>query len=217
MIISYFVGIIIGLIFSLPPGPVVIATVKVGINNGFKESIYIAYGTALIDFCYSTISVISSVIILNVLQGFIKDNNIVYKILQLLFVLVLTGYGLKMVLYKSDEEESEVKNYKQISRKSSFILGFGISLSNILNPMFFSSMLMVGYFAQKFALPNNDIFEKLFFGMGFGSGTLLWLFTVNIIIQFLKSKTSKRIILLIHRIAGACLMLSGVLTFYKIL
>jgi len=217
MIISYLVGIIIGLIFALPPGPVVIASVKIGINNGIKEGLYIAFGTGLVDFSLATISVFSSYLIINVIQGFIEDNSIIYKILQFVFITVISGYGIKMLLYKTKEKEREIKNLSRISRKGSFFLGIGISLTNILNPMFFSSLLMVGYFAQKYALNSNDIFEKIFFGLGFGSGTLIWLLGVNILIQFLKSKSSQKIIIIIHRIAGLSLVLSGIIASYNLI
>ena len=217
MIVSYLVGIITGLLFSTPPGPVVIGSVKIGINKGFNNAMLLAFGTALVDFSFITISILTSGYIINSINGFIVNNSILYQVLQILLIISLTGYGIKMLFTKSDIVNINNINLKSKEHKSSFFIGLGIALSNILNPVFLSSVLLIGFYAQKYAVTDNLTSQKLLFGLGFGCGSLLWLFIVNQLIQYLKSNSSDSIILLVHRIAGSCLVLSAAIVLYKVI
>ncbi len=217
MIVSYFVGIITGLLFSTPPGPVVISSVKIGINKGFNNAMHLALGTALVDFSIITISILTSGYIINSINGFIINNSSLYQVLQIGLIIALSGYGIKMLLTKSDIITTDKINFQPKEHKSSFFIGFGISLTNILNPVFLSSVLLVGFYAQKYAVTDNLTSQKFLFGLGFACGSFLWLFIVNLLIRYLKSNSSNRIIILVHRIAGSGLVLSAVIVLCKVI
>jgi threonine/homoserine/homoserine lactone efflux protein len=224
MLFALLFGTIIGFILALPPGPVSVTAIKLGLFNGKKPGTYLAMGTGLMDFIYCAIAIFATSAAIGTIEKFSTDYPHLMLFIQLFIVLAFVIFGIVTIRVKSkDSDIDELDNLnnsklvKSFERKGPFLLGIAIALTNIPNPTFLPSLAWITMQVHSLKLFSSDALNNLFFSVGSGLGNFIWLYTIIRLIVRFKTKLSPQMIIRIRQFAGFTFIGFGTVLGYRIL
>lgn len=223
MIIALLAGIIIGFVLALPPGPVSVTAIKLGLFNGKKPGTLLAFGTGLLDFLYCAIAIFATSAAVSALDVFSYTYPHLILFVQILIILAFFAFGFINIKKKPNEtdfsnpELKETKFAQKLSSKGPFFLGLAIALANAPNPTFLPTLAWVTMQIHQFKIFENLALNNLFFALGFGFGNFLWLYVIiRLIIKF-RHRLSPQTMLRIRQFAGVTFIGFGTLLGYRVL
>ena len=225
MIVALIVGIIVGVILALAPGPVAVGAMKLGMDNGQKTGSLFSLGSASMDFAFCCCVIFATAAIVDSVGYFAGSHPFVMLVIQLLIVLAIIFYGFVQIKHKTHDpikcEEKELNKFEhfveQMKRKGPFFIGFGIAFANIANPTFLPSLAYVTIYIHKLNFFESSIVNNFLFALGFGIGNFLWLYSLIKTLLHYKNKMSATFISTLYKFAGFTLIGVGSLLGYKIL
>ena len=183
MIISLLIGAIIGVVLAIPPGPVAVTAIKMGLNKGPREGFLVGLGASVIDFLFCTIAGFATSAALMLIESFAFHHPLATLSLQFLIVSGILVYGFihlnpKKPFTNSDSVEKVQKSglLHFLTSKGSFFIGIAISLANMANPTFIPSLTYITLHVQKYGLIENTTSGNFAFAFGFGVGNFLWIY-----------------------------------------
>lgn len=223
MIILLLSGILIGYVVAMPPGPVTVTFFSLNLKKSLREILFfiLAIGLTDIFYCFFSFNVSSSVF-KYISYTSTNQNPVVFSI-QILLVLILFSAGA-ILIRKSrktdniiDNNETLSSKYQWIKTNNLFLYGFGISLTNLINPAFIPSLVIICGTVINLKVVNPDISSNLFFSIGFGTGTFLWLLSLNRIFYSDKMQKHKNNKMITKALPGTLFILSGLILLFKVI
>lgn len=222
MIIALLSGIIIGLALAIPPGPISVTAIKLGLFSGKKQGTSLAMGTGLMDFIYCVIAIFATSAAISALDSFSLTYPHLILIIQLIIVIAFISFGfinLKNKPHAKEILEADVKETKlaqKLSSKGPFFLGIAVALANAPNPTFLPSLAWITMQVHQFKIFEGLALNNLFFAVGFGFGNFLWLYAIiRVIIKF-RHRFSPQTLLRIRQFAGFTFIGFGTLLGYRV-
>ncbi|TAL67493.1 MAG: hypothetical protein EPN82_14545 [Bacteroidetes bacterium] len=222
MLVSIIAGMIIGIIMGIPPGPVAVTAIKLGLNKGMKHSVYASLGTGLMDVFFCLISMFAASAIVSLVTNFFNGYPIVLLIFQIVVIVSVIVIGLfqfriKDELPNTDNDiiKPKTKFLDELAHKGPFLLGFAVAVTNIANPTFLPSMAYVTMNVHSFGIIENSALNNVLFSVGFGLGNFLWLYIVVRILLHYRGKMSPQFMARIHQFAGFTLIGFGTILGFR--
>lgn len=188
-------GILIGLLASMPLGPVNILVIQRTISQSRKDGFFSGLGVALSDTLYASFAAFSVGFILQ----FIKEYDLVFRITVSLLLILL---GLFIFFTKpggSSTGDSGRSNYLK-----RFISTFFLTVSNPL--IIFLHLALFTSFG--IVLNVNYPAEAMVVLLGFLMGAITWWFSITGIVSRFRNLFSMKICLWFNRIAGSVIILA---------
>lgn len=224
MIVSFLVGIAAGLVLAMPPGPIGVTAIRMGISGKVKPGIYLGLGTGLMDFFFCLAAIFTSSAAVKALDFLSADYPVLMLIAQILIIAALIGYGIisfagkkKVELNDSIEQKKHTKFIENLMHKGPFLFGIAIALTNIPNPTFLPSLTVLAAQLHKLGIIENLILNNLFYALGFGIGNFLWIVIILKIMNALKSRISSSAATRISQFAGLSLIGVGTFLGYRLI
>lgn len=210
MIVALLIGLIIGFILAMPPGPIAMSAIRLGLDEGRKATFEMSLGSALMDAIYCLFAIFTAKAIQSSLDSFFTQYPMVSIIFQIVVILALVFYGYKQFKDSknvSDLNSCEIKSkppsaIKNLFTKGPFLLGVGLALTNIANPTFLPSLAVMSAWIHKLQLFDSNIANNIMFSIAFGIGNLLWLYLLGAIISSNKHRISEQSIVKIKQFSG---------------
>jgi threonine/homoserine/homoserine lactone efflux protein len=207
MLTAVIIGAVIGFILAMPPGPVAMACVKVGLQNGRRECFELSIGTALMDTVYCVIAIFAATAVLDSLSNFLDSNPLIYLTIQIVIVALLVYFGLSQFKKKKIESEEATLNkapsfISTLKSRGPFLLGVAMALTNIANPTFLSTLMVMTAWVNKLDLFVSSFGTNMLFSIGFGIGNFSWLFLLAYFVMRNKHKLSETSMVRIKQFAG---------------
>ncbi len=147
MIIAILAGFLTGFFLAMPPGPVGVMAINMGVNKGSKAGTHLALGTGFMDFIFCVFAMSMATAVQAALGGFTDDYPNLYLFVQIAIIIALFIYGIFNVR-KTDSQSGEVlqnpaeysnsKIIRYLKNKGPFLLGIAIALTNIPNAYIFA-------------------------------------------------------------------------------
>ncbi len=219
--ISIVPGIIIGILLALPPGPASITAIKLGLSNSYRHGLFSALGIAIMDFLYCIIAVFAISAVLDWASNFSISHPFITLGVQLVIVLMIIVFGIFHLKTPSNSIEKNIRKsqnfIENLYAKGPFFIGVGIAIANIANPTFLPSLGYVALNIQKMGLVEEGIVGSIFFSVGFGLGTFLWLMAIIKIFVHYKKRMSERFLLNFQKFTGLTLIGFGTFLGYRLL
>jgi threonine/homoserine/homoserine lactone efflux protein len=188
-------GLLIGYLGSMPLGPINILIIQRTITIGRRAGFFSGIGAALSDTTYVTVAAFS----LSVITGFIRQNELFFKIFA---AVILSLLGLYIFFSNPHPRKSGFEN----SRKKLVNLVFSTYLLTITNP--FPLFAYIGVFASTGLLKNiNPAWHTVFLIAGFLLGACGWWFTQTGIIKMLHGRFNFKSFRVFNKITGAIILL----------
>lgn len=206
MILSLLIkGIIIGLIASIPLGPIGVICIQRTINKGRTSGFVSGLGAAVADAIFAAVAGFSLSYIIN----FIEERQLIIEFVGGIIVILL---GLK-TFYTNPV--SQLKRHKK--KQNKLIEDFlSVLLLTATNP--FAIFFFVALFAAAGIVHHNQ-------GLGLSSvaligvflGGALWWYTLSSLVNLFRHRFRLKQLWWINKIAGAVILLLGVLAIVNVI
>lgn len=195
LIDKFFDGIIIGLLVSVPLGPIGVLIIQRTMNKGRLSGFASGMGAAFSDIIYAVIAGFS----ISYIIDFVKEQQ--YWI-QLFGSLVMVAFGY--FIFRSNPARELRKAQRQSSTGTFFkdmTTTFGLTISNPLLIFVF-----IGVFAGLKVMEGGGIGEPLIVIPGVFFGALFWWFTLTSLVSLFRKKINLRGLWRLNRITGIIIM-----------
>jgi threonine/homoserine/homoserine lactone efflux protein len=203
--IALLAGIILGLVISVPIGPINLTILTKGMRDGFKPAFWTGVGSATMEFLYCLLAMFG--------MGAIVEHSLGNIIVQIFAFLILLVFGLRNLivhpkkiyngefLNNSGNGNGKLSFIKKHHIHNTFLVG---ALLYALNPTFIIFWITVAGFVQSTNLIGNS-FDNFFFALGVGFGVVLWFYLLlRFIHNFVEFRT--KTIARFHRVSGIIIL-----------
>ena len=192
-------GFLIGIIVSIPIGPIFILTVQKSVNDGRKAGFSCGLGATAVD----TICAIISAFALSAIGQVIEDHTAIIEIIGGLFIAFV---GANMFRIKIQEQRR-----KRPYSPKNFIKAFTMGASN---PAAIAVMLAV------FAFFKMDMSEQpasipVLAILAVAAGSASYWYTLSRTLAHFGEKFNFKVLVIINRIAAAAIVLFGLFLVFK--
>jgi threonine/homoserine/homoserine lactone efflux protein len=188
-------GIIIGVLASMPLGPVNILVIQRTITRSRKEGFFSGLGVALSDTLYASFAAFSVGFILQL----IKEYDVLFRV-SVSVMLFLLGLLIFFSKPKANKTSSAFGKSNYLKR---FVSTFLLTVSNPL--IIFLHLTLFTIFG--IALSVNNPIESIVVLSGFMLGAITWWFSITGIVSRFRNFFSLKICLWFNRIAGSVIIL----------
>jgi len=209
LLTALLVGLAIGFVVALPPGPVGITAIKYGLFREPKDGTQLVLGNGIMDFIYCLVALFATGAMTETLAQF--SDSYPYIVAAFQFAVVMAFIALGIFNLRDNQPRELNFNDEQFDYRSGIVdylrsrgplfLGIAIALSNLANPTFSGTLAWIGFKAHEFGV-TGSIVHKLLFSVAFGIGNFLWLFILVRLVSKYKHRLSDIMLLRIRQFAG---------------
>jgi threonine/homoserine/homoserine lactone efflux protein len=192
----FFQGVIIGILVSIPMGPIGVLCVQRTLHQGRKIGFVSGLGAASADSFFATIAGFG----LTFISDFFTNNQF---IITLLGATVLVILGVRLFITNTIAQVRKYKT-KKTNMFSDFISVFFLTLSNPITIIFF------GLVFTGLGIVKNDTQSLIFLIIGIFTGAILWWFILSSLVNLFRQYFKIRIIFYINKFAGVLIVLFGI-------
>lgn len=204
--IAFLIGLIIGVVISIPIGPINVTVISRGLKQGFSSAFAVGLGSSTMDFLYCGATMLG-------LSAFVHkiEVNLIFQVIGFLLLIYL---GVRDVNTKI--EKFRYDRYIQQDGKfhSAFFVGVFMYVSN---PMLVAFWITLSGIVQSTAGIVNGIAEEGLFALGVGLGTALWYYSLLKAIFLKRSSFKAETLTLLSKISGYILLGFGAYFGYELL
>ena len=184
-------GLGFGLVLQISVGPVCIAVLHKGIDQGFRHAFAMSWGAALVDALYICLSILGVSALLQVQSA--------RAIIGIGGAVLLLAFGLRYLRAPTGTARSQ---HRSESPLRSFAYGIALTLTNPLTILFWGAVLGAMMSTHTF----GGSWGVFFFAAGCVTATLLFLTAVALAGHFLEPLLSPRPALWLNRVVGLFLI-----------
>lgn len=194
-------AILIGILASIPLGPIGVLCVQRTLSRGRMSGFVSGMGAALSDLVYAAFAVFS----LSFVVGFVEDK-ILY--IQILGVIIMVFMGLR-IYFSNPAIQLRKQNSQKTKLFQDFISTFLYTIANPLVVFFFVSL----FAAFNVVESTHTFLNQIIVIIGVYIGACSWWFILTSVVNLFRSKINLRRLYLINRIAGATIIILGIVAF----
>lgn len=219
MITALLLGILLGFVLSIPPGPLAVAVIKKSFEGRFLPAFMTGLGAAVMDVGYTLVATFASSALVVSLSSLFVRFKWLSLLFQLLCVVVLVLLGLKYLRQKHKAASVALSSSEEGSKPSQaspFWVGVLIAFMNLASPTFLPAMIASVSYLHGEGMLDPGFWESVLYSTGFGVGTLLWFFSLARFLISQRKKLSSNFITSIYKFAGGTFILFALMLIYKI-
>lgn len=196
-ILIFIYGILIGLLASIPLGPLGVLCVQRTINKRFTSGFVSGLGAATADTIFAMIALFFYAIVLPYIEKHIQ-------LIKIVGGLLIITIGLKLFFSKSSSHLRRNRLNKSALLKDFFSI-FGLTISN---PAYI--LIFFGWFAAfKIGDLHFTLFTHILMILGVFLGAAMWWFTLIFSVNKLRKKFTAKHIFYINKSAGIIISVLG--------
>ena len=186
-VVYIFRGILIGLMVSVPLGPMGVLIIQKTLQKGALAGFVAGMGAACADLFYATVAAFGLGFVINVIQ----THELILQIIGGIFLIIV---GLKIYF---DNPLKQIRMKKRVTKKG--LLGDFLTLFflTVSNPVAIVVFMAVFAGASVFVLS----------GVVIGGG--LWWYTLSTLVNIFRKKFRLRVLITINRVSGVLITVLG--------
>lgn len=198
-------GILIGLLVSIPLGPIGVLVIQRTVNKSRIAGLLSGMGAALSDTLYAIIAGFS----LTYVVDFIREYEMWFQFLGALVVLAL---GIH-IFFKDPVTDLQRNRLRGNTHLKDIISTFLVTFSNPLAVFVFLAIFTSSGVAMHLEQPYHSLIVIL----GIFTGALIWWFSLSGVVSLFRHKISLRILWWINKTAGGLIVLFVLITVLMVL
>jgi threonine/homoserine/homoserine lactone efflux protein len=224
MLTSLLVGLVVGFVLAMPPGPIAIACLRHALEGKERHGVALALGASAIDSVSALLAASASSALVSALWGLVTDNAWVLLAFQggcimLLVVLGLRAFQPIIPVGEASPRQAAVQAARAptLGGTSPYLVGVLLALTNLASPIFLPSLIFVLSLAQAQGWVGHTVGEHALYAVGFGAGAALWFVLLLRTLTMLRVTLAPQVIPILARVAGGVLLLcAGILTYHVV-
>ncbi len=193
-------GILIGLLVSIPLGPIGVLVIQRTVNKSRKAGLLSGMGAALSDTLYAVIAGFSLTFVID----FIREHEILF---QSVGALVVLGLGIH-IFFKNPVTDLRKNRIRGNTHFQDIISCFLLTFANPLTVFVFLAVFTSSGVAFNLEQPYHSFFVIL----GIFTGACLWWFSLSGIVSLFRHKINLRILWWINKTAGVVIVIFVLVT-----
>ena len=201
-IIYLFKGMLVGLMVSVPLGPMGVLIIQKTLHKGALSGFVAGMGAASADFFYATVAAFGLGFVLNTVQAH-------ELLLQILGGIFLIGIGLK-IYFDNPIRQIRQRRSGRVSKKGlvgDYVALFFLTVSNPLTVVVFMAVFASMAVFGEDASPVGEFL--VVFGVLLGGG--VWWYTLSTLVNIFRKKFRLRVLVTINRVSGMVIAILGAL------
>lgn len=199
-VVYIFRGILIGLMVSVPLGPMGVLIIQKTLQKGALAGFIAGMGAACADLFYATVAAFGLGFVINIIQS----HELILQIIGGIFLLII---GLKIYF---DNPLKQIRMKKRVSKTG--LLGDFLTLFflTVSNPV--AIVVFMAVFAGAYVFGSEPSFRiELFVLAGILLGGGLWWYALSTLVNLFRRKFRLRVLITINRVSGVIITLLGIL------
>ena len=199
-VVYIFRGMIIGLMVSVPLGPMGVLIIQKTLHKGALSGFVAGMGAAFADLFYATMAAFGLGLVINIIQA----HETLLQIIGGIFLLIV---GLKIYF---DNPLKRIKSKRRVTKKG--LLGDFLSLFFLTasNPV--TVIVFMAVFAGTSVLGDSpSMLTEIMVLTGVLLGAAAWWYTLSTVVNVFRRKFKLRVLISINRISGIVITLLGCL------
>ncbi len=197
-VIYVFRGMLIGLMVSVPLGPMGVLIIQKTLHKGALSGFVAGMGAACADLFYATVAAFGLGFVINAIQ----THELILQIIGGIFLIIV---GLKIYF---DNPLKQIKARKRVTKKG--LLGDFLSLFflTVSNPV--TVIVFMAVFAGTSVLGEIPTFlTEIMVLIGVLLGGSTWWYILSTVVNIFRKKFKLRVLITINRISGVIITLLG--------
>jgi threonine/homoserine/homoserine lactone efflux protein len=198
-IVLFLNGILIGLMVSIPMGPIGMLCIQRTLNKGRKAGFISGLGAAAADSIYSTIAGFG----ISIIISFIKEKIVYFQIVGGIIIIIL---GIN-IFYTNPARQLRLQRSNHNKLYEDFLSVFFLTVSNPM-PFFFFLALFAGL-----NIAGNsplDFFRISMMVFGIFVGSVLWWFILSTLVSLFRHRFRLKSLWWMNKIAGIITFFIGI-------
>lgn len=188
LLLSLLLGIVMGLLFAIPLGPISVFVAQQTMKGQTRDGLRVAAGSVVIDIVYCLIITLGFI---SLFARYLQDH-----IVQLALAMIMIAYGMKMLIYdrRHPKQESGRLTDRRPVRNGSrmkYLLGTTMALAN---PTLFLSWTAALSFLTAQGLLAPYFWDKIVFSFAVGLGNLIWFLGLALFVRSKRHVISPRFV-----------------------
>ncbi|MDR2962396.1 MAG: LysE family translocator [Bacteroidales bacterium] len=192
-----FEGFIIGIIVSIPLGPIGVLCIQRTLLQGRRSGFVSGLGAASADSTFAFIAGFG----LSFIANFFEEQHFY---IMLAGAAVLIFFGIRLFFANTIKQVRRYKNIQKHNPFSDFFSVFGLTLTNPVTILFF------GLVFTSLGLVKNNIWHTLTIVAGVFLGTCTWWFVLVSLVSAFRNLFKLRVIFWINKAAGILIVGFGI-------
>jgi threonine/homoserine/homoserine lactone efflux protein len=217
MLTALLVGLVVGFVLAIPPGPLAMACVHQGLAGQTRAGVALALGAAAMDSVYALLAAFASSALVGALWGLVLHHAWARLAFQGGSIVVLVVMGLRYCFTTLPGEATPVQpevRGRPLGEASPAVRGVLIALTNLASPTFLPSLIVVMSFVHVHGWVGHTVGAHILYALGFGSGGALWFLLLLRILSRLRAQVSPIVMALVYKgVGGVFLLCAGMLAY----
>ncbi len=190
-------GILMGLMVSIPLGPVGIIVIQRTLNRGWLSGFFSGLGAATTDLIYAIFAATGFGLII----GLVENHSQILEIITFIIIMII-GYVIS--------QKSVAKLKKERSKSSNIFTDFiSIFLLTFSNPLVIGVFL--AFFTGITGAEETSFSSIIFILIGIFFGALLWWLSLTLSVSLFRHKFRFRNLFWINKITGFVILIFGII------
>jgi len=217
MMTALLVGLVVGFVLAIPPGPIAMACIHQALAGQVREGVALVLGASAMDIVYALLAAFASSALVGALWGMVLHNAWALLAFQGGCIVVLVVLGLR---YWRSTTHGDAARARPEARSrprgdaSPYLSGVLIALTNLASPTFLPSLIFAMSLLHVRGWVGHAVGDHVMYALGFGGGGALWFVLLLRTLTHLRAKISPTVIPMMYRVAGGVLLLfAGMLTY----
>ena len=217
MVTALLVGLVVGFVMVMPPGPIAMACMRQALAGQTKEGLALGLGAAVMDSGYALLAAFASSALVEALWDMMMHHAWALLAFQGGCIVVLVVVGLHYC--RSSRHGGAARARPEARGRlrgdvSPALSGVLLALTNLANPLFLPSLLFVMSLLQVRGWVGHAVGDHAMYALGFGGGAALWYVLLLRTMTHLRAQFSPTVLPMLARVAGGVLLLcAGLLTY----
>lgn len=217
MVTALLVGLVVGFVLVMPPGPIAMAGMRQALAGQTREGLALVLGAAVMDSGYALLAAFASSALVEALWDMMLHHAWTLLAFQGGCIVVLVVVGLHYC--RSSRHRGAARAQPEARGRlrgdvSPALSGVLLALTNLANPLFLPSLIFVMSLLQVRGWVGHAVGDHVMYALGFGGGAALWYVLLLRTVTHLRAQFSPTVIPMLARVAGGVLLLcAGLLTY----
>jgi threonine/homoserine/homoserine lactone efflux protein len=217
MVTALLVGLVVGFVLAIPPGPIAMACVQQGLAGQAREGLALVLGASAMDIVYALLAAFASSALVEALWGLVLHHAWTLLAFQGGCIVVLVVLGLRYCRSTTPGDAARARPEAQDRPRgdaSPYLHGVLIALTNLASPTFLPSLIFAMSLLHVRGWVGHAVGDHVMYALGFGGGGALWFVLLLRTLTYLRAQVSPTVIPMMYRVAGGVFLLfAGMLTY----
>jgi len=209
LITSFGVGILCGLVVSVPIGPLSLTVINTALQKGFRAAFVVGLGGVLGEALYAAIMLAGH-------SSLVERPHFV-TLFRFVALAVMVGVGVRYLFYRPEKLASSAAIADKVEKRwhhpRDFLLGFALTISNLLLIVLWATLVTL-LFAHEWVQPSWQSRSACLLGI-FAGGTI-WFLLLAYFVSRAHRRISAQVLTRLIRSCGVVLLFFSALLAWRL-